>query len=243
MPSLAFQIVSWPSLGVALLVFGFAPGAVLRLIVLAFPRDDPRRRELLSELYAVPRIERPFWVFEQLELALFEGLRRRFARRMPDDLAGVHESLGYSGPVACAAAGITYRQLDYWARTGLVEPSLHGAGGSGSLGLYSFHDILMLKTIGRLLNSGVSLGQIRPAVAYMRGCSSDGLRAATVLLSDGENVSGCSNERQVVELLADGGEGFFGISLSRVWREVDGTLMELPGEPAAASGGAAGGTR
>jgi hypothetical protein len=67
-------IVSWPTFLIALVVFGFAPGAVLRLIVLAFPSDDPRRRELLAELHAVPRLERPFWVVEQLELALFEGL-------------------------------------------------------------------------------------------------------------------------------------------------------------------------
>jgi hypothetical protein len=63
-----------PAFLFALLVFGFAPGAVLRLIVRAFPRDDPRRRELLAELYVVPRMDRPFWVFEQIELALFEGL-------------------------------------------------------------------------------------------------------------------------------------------------------------------------
>lgn len=65
---------AWPVFLVALLVFGFAPGAVLRLIVLAFHRDDPRRRELLAELHAVPRVERPFWVIEQLEVALFEGV-------------------------------------------------------------------------------------------------------------------------------------------------------------------------
>jgi Uncharacterized protein conserved in bacteria (DUF2314) len=70
-------IVSWRTFLVALLVFGFAPGALLRLIVLAFPRDDPRRRELLAELHAVPRLERPFWVVEQLEVALFEGIRER----------------------------------------------------------------------------------------------------------------------------------------------------------------------
>ncbi len=75
----AFNIISWPMFIIALLVFGFAPGAMLRLIVLAFRRDDPRRRELLAELHAIPRIERPFWVFEQLEVALFEGLRGRFA--------------------------------------------------------------------------------------------------------------------------------------------------------------------
>lgn len=70
-------LVSWPTLLIALIVFGFAPGALLRLIVLAFDQDDPRRDELLAELYAVPRLERPFWVFEQLEVALFEGLLDR----------------------------------------------------------------------------------------------------------------------------------------------------------------------
>ena len=66
-------IMSWKTFLVALLVFGFAPGAVLRLIVLAFDRNDPRRDELLAELHAVPRWERPFWVFEQLEVALAEA--------------------------------------------------------------------------------------------------------------------------------------------------------------------------
>jgi hypothetical protein len=67
-------IVSWRTLLAALLVFGYAPGALLRLIVLAFHRDDLRRSELLAELHAVPRLERPFWVFEQLEVALSEGI-------------------------------------------------------------------------------------------------------------------------------------------------------------------------
>ncbi|MDQ6750280.1 MAG: DUF2314 domain-containing protein [Actinomycetota bacterium] len=67
-------VLSWPTFIVALLVFGFAPGALLRVVVLAFHHDDPRRDELRAELHAVPRIERPFWVFEQLEVALFEGL-------------------------------------------------------------------------------------------------------------------------------------------------------------------------
>jgi len=70
-------IVSWRTFLVALLVFGFAPGALLRLIVLAFHRDDPRRSELLAELHAVPRVERPFWVVEQLEVALLEGIWER----------------------------------------------------------------------------------------------------------------------------------------------------------------------
>jgi hypothetical protein len=73
----------------AVIVFGFAPGFCLRLIVLAYPSDDPRRRELIAELYAVPRSKQPLWVAQQLEVALFEGLanrvsaaiRRRTARR------------------------------------------------------------------------------------------------------------------------------------------------------------------
>jgi hypothetical protein len=70
-------LVSWETFLVALLVFGFAPGAVLRLIVLAFHRDDPRRNEMLAELHRVPRWERPFWVVEQLEVALSEGIWER----------------------------------------------------------------------------------------------------------------------------------------------------------------------
>jgi hypothetical protein len=73
------RVMSWPALVVALVLLGFAPGAVLRLIVLIFSPGDPRRTELRAELHAVPRIERPFWVIEQLEVALFEGIRSRFA--------------------------------------------------------------------------------------------------------------------------------------------------------------------
>jgi uncharacterized protein YegJ (DUF2314 family) len=75
--SLLFNLVSWPMFGIALLIFGFAPSLLLRVIVLAFPRDDPRRDELLGELYAVPRFERPFWVAEQFEVALVEGAGQR----------------------------------------------------------------------------------------------------------------------------------------------------------------------
>src|SRR5581483_565777 len=70
-------------------------------------------------------------------------------------------SVGYRGPTACTVAGITYRQLDYWARTGLVEPTIRPAAGSGSQRLYSFRDILLLKVVKRLLDSGVSLQNIR----------------------------------------------------------------------------------
>jgi hypothetical protein len=89
---MASYVVAWPALGMAILVFGFAPGAVLRLLLLIYPRGNPRRKELIGELYAVPRVERPFWVAEQFEIAIFEGLRDRFAawrlRRAPRSVAG-----------------------------------------------------------------------------------------------------------------------------------------------------------
>jgi hypothetical protein len=77
MTELLDAVTSWKSLFMVLVVFGFAPGVCLRLIVLTYPRSDPRRKELLAELRAVPRIERPLWVAEQLEVGLFEGLRHR----------------------------------------------------------------------------------------------------------------------------------------------------------------------
>src|SRR6185295_1540125 len=85
-----------------------------------------------------------------------------------DDVSPLPSDAGYRGPTACNAAGITYRQLDYWARTGLVEPSVRGATGSGTQRLYSFRDILVLKVIKRLLDAGISLQQIRQAVAHLR---------------------------------------------------------------------------
>ena len=93
---------------------------------------------------------------------------------------------GYRGPTACSAAGITYRQLDYWARTGLVEPSVRPAHGSGSQRLYSFRDILVLKVVKRLLDTGISLQQIRAAVQHLRDRGSDDLahtRARLLALS------------------------------------------------------------
>ncbi|SRR6266487_4244607 len=234
MDSLISQVISWPVFVTALAVFGFAPGAVLRLVVLLFRRDDPRRRELLGELYAVPRIERPFWVIEQLEVALFEGLRSRFARTVPDQLAGVHESLGYRGPTACAAAGLNYRQLDYWARTGLVEPSLCSTGGE-PLRLYSFQDILMLTIIKRLLDSGISLQRIRPVIAYLRGRSLKEL-PALIVMSDGKYIYPSPEPDEAVKLLATG-LGVFGVATGRIWAEVDRALLELPGERHSGSSG------
>jgi DNA-binding transcriptional MerR regulator len=136
--------------------------------------------------------------------------------------------IGYRGPTACSAAGITYRQLDYWARTALVMPTVRNAGGSGTQRLYSFKDILVLKVVKRLLDAGVSLQNIRIAVEALRARGVDDLAQVT-LLSDGTSVYECTSSEEVVDLL-QGGQGVFGIAVSGALRELRGTLAHLPGE-------------
>ncbi|MCV7685234.1 MerR family transcriptional regulator [Micrococcus luteus] len=138
------------------------------------------------------------------------------------------DDVGFRGPTACKAAGITYRQLDYWARTDLVVPTVRSASGSGSQRLYSFRDILVLKVVKRLLDTGVSLQQIRTAVGHLRERGVEDLAQIT-LMSDGASVYECTSADEVVDLV-QGGQGVFGIAVGRVWREVEGSLAELPRE-------------
>ena len=136
--------------------------------------------------------------------------------------------IGYRGATACSAAGITYRQLDYWARTGLVEPSVRTATGSGTQRLYGFRDILVLKVVKRLLDAGVSLQNIRIAVDYLRNRGITELERMT-LMSDGASIYECSSPDEIIDLL-QGGQGVFGIAVGKVWTEVEGSLAILQGE-------------
>ena len=145
-----------------------------------------------------------------------------------DDVSPLPRDAGYRGPTACNAAGITYRQLDYWARTGLIEPSVRGATGSGTQRLYSFSDILLLKVIKRLLDAGISLQQIRTAVQHLRRRGTEDLTQIT-LMSDGASVYECTSNDEVIDLL-QGGQGVFGIAIGGVWREIEGSLADLPSE-------------
>jgi DNA-binding transcriptional MerR regulator len=145
-----------------------------------------------------------------------------------EDLTEQDAGTGYRGTTACRVAGITYRQLDYWARTGLVEPSIRPATGSGTHRLYSFRDILVLKIVKRLLDTGVSLQQIRTAVTHLRERGVDDLAQIT-LMSDGASVYECTSPDEVVDLV-QGGQGVFGIAVGRVWREIEGTLSQMPTE-------------
>lgn len=143
-----------------------------------------------------------------------------------DIVEGLEQAVGYRGVTACAAAGITYRQLDYWARTLLVVPSVRDASGSGTQRLYSFRDIVVLKVVKRLLDAGVSLQNIRKAIETLRQWGEDDLATMT-LISDGTTVYECRSAEEVVDLL-QGGQGVFGIAISGAFKEIQGSLADLP---------------
>jgi DNA-binding transcriptional MerR regulator len=142
-----------------------------------------------------------------------------------DGLPTVDPKVGYRGIPAAGAAGISYRQLDYWDRTGLVQPSVRGAAGSGSQRLYAFRDVLVLKLVKRLLDTGVSLQQIRLAVEQLRAAGINDLARIT-LMSDGASVYLCTTEDEVIDLVGRG-QGVFGIAVGRVLREVEATLVNM----------------
>jgi DNA-binding transcriptional MerR regulator len=142
-----------------------------------------------------------------------------------DGLPNNDPNVGYRGTSAAAAAGISYRQLDYWDRTGLVQPTVRGASGSGTQRLYAFRDILVLKLVKRLLDTGVSLQQIRTAIQQLRAWGINDL-ARTTLMSDGVKVYLCNSDEEVIDLLGRG-QGVFGIAVGRVLEEVEATLSTI----------------
>ncbi len=164
---------------------------------------------------------------EELTLPVFTSLTGGTQGVLFDDERQVlDDTVGYRGATACKVTGITYRQLDYWARTELVEPTVRTAKGSGSQRLYSFRDIVVLKIVKRLLDTGVSLQQIRSAVVALRVRGIEDLAQLT-LMSDGASVYECTSQQEVIDLV-QGGQGVFGIAVGRVWREVEGSLASLP---------------
>jgi DNA-binding transcriptional MerR regulator len=145
-----------------------------------------------------------------------------------EDVVALPMDVGYRGPAACTAAGITYRQLDYWARTGLVEPSLRKAEGSGTQRLYSFDDVVRLRVVKRLLDAGVSLQKVRLAVDELR-VRGQSLADAT-LVSDGTSVFTVDDDAQVLDLVRRG-QGVFAIALDPVVTELRGEVASFPAEP------------
>ncbi len=159
------------------------------------------------------------------ELSRNEETRYDLGLLFTDGMPELDDSTGYRGAVAANAAGISYRQLDYWARTQLVEPTVRGAAGSGSQRLYGFRDILVLKLVKRLLDTGISLQQIRVAVNQLRESGINDL-AQTTLMSDGASVYLCTSNDEVIDLVSRG-QGVFGIAVGKVLREVEHDLVEL----------------
>ena len=143
------------------------------------------------------------------------------------------EQMGYRGPQACKIVDITYRQLDYWTRTGLVVPSIQAAQGSGTQRLYSFNDLLQLKVIRSLTDAGASLQKVRQAIDYVRDHLEDDWSKVTIV-TDGAGVYACTSDAEVVDLLRKG-QGVLGavVAVGKVRDQLAGTLRELHpvGEP------------
>ena len=118
-------------------------------------------------------------------------------------MAEQHPDHGYRGPMVCKIVGITYRQLDYWARTDLVRPSICDANGSGTQRLYSYRDLVELKVIKRLLDADISLQAARKAIEYLRTELGTDLASAHLVL-DGANTVLVQTGDQIVDLLRSG---------------------------------------
>ncbi len=130
---------------------------------------------------------------------------------------------GFSGPAVCRITGVTYRQLDYWARTELVTPSVASASGSGSKRRYAYSDLVEVKVIKSLLDAGVSLARTRQAVTCLREGLGADLASASLILSGTKTIMAHSNG-EIVDLLR-GGQGVFNVvPLAGVVAELDDTL-------------------
>ncbi len=145
---------------------------------------------------------------------------------------------GFSGPQVCGLVGITYRQLDYWARTGLLQPSLASAKGSGSRRIYAYSDVLELKVIKQLLDAGVSLQSARRAVECLRDDLGSDVASANLVLTGTSSVLARSNG-EVVDLLAGGQGVFYIVPLAGVVEALDADIVRLDTTPARAGNGRA----
>ena len=136
-------------------------------------------------------------------------------------------TLGYRSPQVCSVVGISYRQLDYWDRTGLLGPSLQEASGSGTQRLYTFQDIVTLRVVKRLKDAGTSLHKIRQAFEQLEDEVGEDWREQDItLLSDGTTIYAATSPEEVVDLLQKG-QGVFGIAVRPVHDEVRGEIHRL----------------
>jgi len=140
---------------------------------------------------------------------------------------GTDSKLGYRSPQVCKVVGVTYRQLDYWDRSGLLGPSMQVASGSGTQRLYTFQDIVTLRVIKRLKDAGTSLHKIRLAFEQLEEQVGENWREQDItLLSDGTSIYAAKSPEEVIDLLQRG-QGVFGIAVRPVHDEVRGELHKL----------------
>jgi DNA-binding transcriptional MerR regulator len=152
--------------------------------------------------------------------------RSTLAAQLPGMTDTTPDSEGFRGPLVCALVGITYRQLDYWARTGLLRPSIADARGSGTQRRYSYTDVVELKVIKQLLDAGISLQRARRAVECLRDGLGADLASANLVLVGTDSVLAHS-DGEVVDLLK-GGQGVLNIvPLSGVLEELDAAILQM----------------
>jgi DNA-binding transcriptional MerR regulator len=136
---------------------------------------------------------------------------------------------GYSGTKAATIVGISYRQLDYWARTDLVRPSLSDANGSGTRRMYSYRDLLELRVIKSLLDAGIKLESVRLAFRYLREHVDSDIAAATLVIS-GSDVVLCEGD-MLIDVVRRAGQGVLNVlPLGGVKDDLDAQLVALQPE-------------
>lgn len=146
------------------------------------------------------------------------------------------DTTGFSGRQAAEIVGITYRQLDYWARTDLVRPSLADAAGSGSRRRYSYSDLLELKIIKQLLDAGISLPAVRSAFGYLREQLGTDIASAHLVLSGSSAVLVRDGEELIDVVNRFKGQGVLNLlALSDVQAELDVSVHELASRSTPAS--------
>ena len=141
---------------------------------------------------------------------------------------------GFSGKRTAEIVGITYRQLDYWARTDLVRPSLADAAGSGSRRRYSYRDLLELKIIKKLLDAGLRLETVRDVFSYLRENLGEDVASANLVISDGQ-VMLATSDQEMIDLIRQGQGVLNLLPLEGVKAEID-AVVALPSPSSAAQG-------
>jgi len=131
----------------------------------------------------------------------------------------------FSGSQAAQIAGITYRQLDYWARTNLIRPSLSDAKGSGTRRSYEYRDLLELKVIKQLLDAGIKLESVREVFNYLRSHVDTEIAAAHIVIS-GKAVVLCQGD-QLVDVVRNGQGVLNGLPLANIKSDVDAMIVGL----------------